>query len=205
MDANTNCINLEQMKSEVKRKAEQILGVINEDNIKFFVYETKELAKHIFGQYIYAIHKHYTEGAYEIIDINNLKAFTNTNTGFYAKMSKWKDENNILIKDEILECPKMPSEPNVKSYHKTTAGVGTALAAGLLIFKQPWIALAVELLTLSASYVQYRHKTNIENGYKKQLEEYQIQIVDKIISDIETWLIQGQEKSREVLKTYVLI
>lgn len=213
---NTNytfVIDFEQMKREVRKKAELLLEEINEDNIECFVKEVKKLAKHIFGQYVYSIYKYYTEGAAEIKDITNLEAFTNTDTGFYAKMSKWKEQSEILIKKEVVEYPKMPSEPNVKSYHKTTAGVGTAIAAGLLIFKQPWwIALLVELLTLSASYAQYRYMSNIENGYKKQFEEYRVQIaklkntfVDKKISDIETWLIQGQEKSREVLKTYVLI
>lgn len=213
MGTNTICIDLEQMKSEVKRKAEQILGEINEDNIRYFVNETKKLAKHILSQYIYAIYKHYTEGEYEIKDINNLKAFTNTDKGYYAQMSKWKDQSIILIKKEIVEYPKMPLEPNLKTYYKTTIVVGTIFAAGLLIFKQPWwIVLVVELLTLSMSYAQYRHISDTEKKYNKQLEEYQIKIaelkityVDDIISDIETWLVQGQEKSIELLKTYVLI
>jgi hypothetical protein len=213
---NTNhifVIDFEQMKREVRKKAEQLLEEINEDNIEYFVKEVKKLAKHILGQYVYSIYKYYTEGAAEIKDVNSLEAFTNTDTGFYAKMSKWKDRSEILIEKEEVEYPKMPLEPNLKTYYKTTIVVGTIFAAGLLIFKQPWwIVLVVELLTLSVSYAQYRHISDTEKKYNKQLEEYQIKTaelkktyVDDIISDIETWLVQGQEKSIELLKTYVLI
>lgn len=209
----TNCfiksIDLAQMKTRILDKAKLHLKDINEANLDYFANDVKKIAESIMEKYIFDVYDLYTSGAMAITDINTLAAFTDTGNGFQIKMLQWKRLNNIQISKEKIELPEAPSKPNVTSYHKTTIGVGTIIATGLIIFKHPWIALAIELLTLSTSYVQYKHKTDSERIYKMKLEKYEMEItklknsfVNGIISDIEKWLLLGQEKTKEILKSF---
>lgn len=205
-------IDLAQMRISIEEKAKIILNEVTEDDVNYFVKEAKNEAKHLMAKYIFTIYNFYTEGEFAIKNMDSLEAFTNPDTGFQAQMLNWIDQSDIAITQADMNYAEAPTKRNTSSFHKTTLGVGTAIAAGLLIFKHPWIALTVELLALSASYVQYKNKDNNEKRYNEQLEKYTKDItalknsfVNSMISDMEKWLKDGQQKTKEVLNTFKLI
>lgn len=208
----TKRIDLVQMKDKIENKAKQILAEINDENLKYFANEVKMMADFVFVKYISEVYDLYTSGDMAITDINKLATFTDTDNGFQHNMLLWKNQNGVSFTNEKIELPDAPTVPNTKSHHKTTIGIGTVIAGGFVVMKHPWIALAIELLALSASYVQYKRKNVDEKKYRSELEKYNSEItklkatfVDSIIIDIEKWLLQGQEKTKEVLTSYGLL
>jgi len=213
MDTNkyNKMIDLAQMKSEVWELANKILQEINEKTLEYFANEVTKVAESCLEKYIFAVYELYTAGALRIDDMDRLEAFTDTTTGYQQQMLNWKKENAISITQKEISIPEFPQEPDAKTYHKATFGVGTIIATGIVILKHPWIALAVELLTIAASYTQYRQLENKKEAYAIKLQAYNKEIEKKkrdfvcgIIDDLEKWLLSGQAQSDKVIQSFDL-
>ena len=212
-------IDMCQLKLDVRELAGLVLDEINEDNLDYFANETKKIAKSTFEKYVFDVYDLYTSGALAIQDTYKLEIFTNPDKGYQQKMLEWENQYEISISKQVIELPENPENSRPQIHKKgfvigTTAGtaVYTAIATGLLIMGHPWIALAIELLTLSCAFVQYKLYSYGEKEYAMRVEQYRMDIEKKkqefiagIISDLENWLTKGENYSKELLASFDLV
>lgn len=201
------------MKNEIVKLAGSVLTDISEDSLNYFSEEAKRAAESTLEKYVFSVYDLYTKGALKINDNEKLTSFLDFSNGYQSLMLSWKKDHPIeVVAQRTIERNEPQTEPsNIKSYHKQTAVVGTIIATALAIFSKLWIGLAVEILTLASSTLQYKnYKTNKES-YEAKIRQYEIELKSKkqlfingIIDDLCKWINMGMEKSNEVLKTFNL-
>lgn len=200
------------MKDEIIKLAETILTDISEDSLNYFSEEAKRAAESTLEKYVFSVYDLYTKGALKISDNEKLTSFLDFSNGYQSLMLSWKKNHPIEVVQRTIEINEPQAEPSsIKSYHKQTAVVGTIIATALAIFSKLWIGLAVEILTLTSSTLQYKnYKTNKES-YEAKIRQYEIELKSKkqlfingIIDDLCKWINMGVEKSNEILKTFNL-
>jgi hypothetical protein len=125
-------------------------------------------------------------------------------------MKKWATENEITIGEMVitptLQYPEIEND-NITKKPIAIAGVGTLVAAGLIIFSKMWIAVAAELLTLGVSAYSYKKsKESRETRYAFRVKKYEMQIeqekarlVNGLIKDLKTWLGNAESFSNDVI------
>ena len=199
-----------RLETEVRQKAQEYLDDISESNLKAFAESTKNIAQSVLENYFLAVDDIYTNGALKIKDSEIYNKFIDFHDGYRAQMKKWASENEITIGKMVitptLRYPKIEDE-NIAKKPIAIAGVGTIVAAGLIIFSKVWIAVAAELLTLGASaYTYKKSKESREKKYAFRVKEYEMQIeqekarlVNGLIKDLKTWLGNAESFSNDVI------
>lgn len=204
--------DIANMKEEIFNLAKTILEDISEDNLKYFSEEAKRMAESTFEQYVFSVYDLYTKGALKISNDESLDTFIDVNRGYQSIMLAWKKEQPIEVVHRSIEIKEpMEKSQSSKSYHKETAVVGTAVATALAIFSKLWVGIAVEMLTIAASIMQYRNYTKKKENYAAKVKQYDIdlnnkkqQFINGVIDDLCKWVDMGVGKSDEVLKTFNL-
>jgi hypothetical protein len=152
----------------------------------------------------------YTNGTLKIKDSEIYNKFIDFHDGYRAQMKKWATENEITIGEMVitptLQYPEIENE-NITKKPIAIAGVGTLVAAGLIIFSKMWIAVAAELLTLGVSAYSYKKsKESRETRYAFRVKKYEMQIeqekarlVNGLIKDLKTWLGNAESFSNDVI------
>lgn len=213
MDINSNSkvmMDFVRLETEVRQKAQEYLDDISEANLKAFAESTKYVAQSILENYFLSVDDIYSNGALKIEDIEVFNKFIDFHDGYRAQMKRWSSENEITIGKMMvtptLKYPEMEDE-NITKKTITIAGVGTLVAAGLVIFSKMWIAVAAELLTLGVSaYTYKKSKESREKRYAFRVKKYEMQIeqekarlVNGLIKDLNTWLSNAEQFSNDVL------
>lgn len=192
-------------------KAALLLKEVNEDNLKYFAEETKKIAESAMENYIFHVYDVYSDGARKISDVSKLARFTDYRSGFQGLMRKWIEEHPIVLKEQTIAIPSEPEAVDTPMSPGKVLTVGTAVAVGLFIFTNHWVALAAELLTLALTYRQVLARKKAENEYAARVADYE-RTLKKIKQDLllgltdelETWLISGKGASDAILKSYNL-
>ena len=213
MDTNfRNIITMDvvRLETEVRQKALEYLDDISEGNLKAFAESTKNIAQSVLENYFLAVDDIYTNGALKIENSEIYNKFIDFHDGYRAQMKKWATENEITIGEMVitptLQYPEIENE-NITKKPIAIAGVGTLVAAGLIIFSKMWIAVAAELLTLGVSAYSYKKsKESRETRYAFRVKKYEMQIeqekarlVNGLIKDLKTWLGNAESFSNDVI------
>jgi hypothetical protein len=136
-----------RLETEVRQKALEYLDDISEGNLKAFAESTKNIAQSVLENYFLAVDDIYTNGALKIENSEIYNKFIDFHDGYRAQMKKWATENEITIGEMVitptLQYPEIENE-NITKKPIAIAGVGTLVAAGLIIFSKMWIAVAAE-------------------------------------------------------------
>ena len=207
MDTNfRNIIMMEvvRLETEVRQKALEYLDDISEGNLKAFAESTKNIAQSVLENYFLAVDDIYTNGALKIENSEIYNKFIDFHDGYRAQMKKWATENEITIGEMVitptLQYPEIENE-NLAKKPIAIAGVGTLVAAGLIIFSKMW------LLTLGVSAYSYKKsKESRETRYAFRVKKYEMQIeqekarlVNGLIKDLKTWLGNAESFSNDVI------
>ena len=199
-----------RLETEVRQKALEYLDDISEGNLKAFAESTKNIAQSVLENYFLAVDDIYTNGALKIENSEIYNKFIDFHDGYRAQMKKWATENEITIGEMVitptLQYPEIENEDITKK-PIAIAGVGTLVAAGLIIFSKMWIAVAAELLTLGVSAYSYKKsKESRETRYAFRVKKYEMQIeqekarlVNGLIKDLKTWLGNAESFSNDVI------
>jgi len=169
-----------RLETEVRQKAQEYLDDISESNLKAFAESTKNIAQSVLENYFLAVDDIYTNGVLKIEDSKIYNKFIDFHDGYRAQMKRWASENKITIGEMVitptLKYPEIEDEDITKK-PIAIAGVGTLVAAGLIIFSKIWIAVAAELLSLGVSaYTYKKSKESREKRYAFRLKKYEMQI-----------------------------
>jgi len=199
-----------RLETEVRQKAQEYLDDISESNLKAFAESTKNIAQSVLENYFLAVDDIYTNGVLKIEDSKIYNKFIDFHDGYRAQMKRWASENKITIGEMVitptLKYPEIEDEDITKK-PIAIAGVGTLVAAGLIIFSKIWIAVAAELLSLGVSaYTYKKSKESREKRYAFRLKKYEMQIeqekarlVNGLIKDLKTWLGNAESFSNDVI------
>jgi hypothetical protein len=199
-----------RLETEVRQKALEYLDDISEGNLKAFAESTKNIAQSVLENYFLAVDDIYTNGALKLENSEIYNKFIDFHDGYRAQMKKWATENEITIGEMVitptLQYPEIENE-NITKKPIAIAGVGTLVAAGLIIFSKMWIAVAAELLTLGVSAYSYKKsKESRETRYAFRVKKYEMQIeqekarlVNGLIKDLKTWLGNAESFSNDVI------
>jgi len=158
-------------------------------------------------------------------DIERKIRFTDVNEGYEFSEKKWVKQNPF--KAELPDVPKDTSEPYeeyVKKLRKKalaigvtgTVAIGTAYAVnssqakGWLIFGNPIIAIAAELIGIVLIYTTIKNKENAKRQEIEQqlreLEEkqkdYKAHLIETLTVAAELWLKKAVAYSDNIIKTF---
>ena len=158
-------------------------------------------------------------------DIERKNRFTDVNVGYEISVKKWVKQNPF--KAELPDVPKDTSEPYeeyVKKLRKKalaigvtgTVAIGTAYAVnssqakGWLIFGNPIIAIAAELIGIVLIYTTIKNKENAKRQEIEQqlreLEEkqkdYKAHLIETLTVAAELWLKKAVAYSDNIIKTF---
>lgn len=204
-------VNIAQLRADVIEKAELFLDEVNEDNLKAFSEEVKKTAEGTLQKYVFKVYDWYTDGNFSN-DQEFLSKFVDLKTGYQQTMLNWIELNCIVVQQQSFEYPEPPTIPDTKRQIRevaVTGTVGTAIATGLLILTHPWLALAIELLTVALTYCSYKKHKKSQKQYQMELEAYEIKInsmkqelVNGVTEDLVNWVNKGVEYSQTILDTF---
>lgn len=158
-------------------------------------------------------------------DIERKIRFTDVNEGYEFSVKKWVKQNPF--KAELPDVPKDTSEPYeeyVKKLRKKalaigvtgTVAIGTAYAVnssqakGWLIFGNPIIAIAAELIGIVLIYTTIKNKENAKRQEIEQqlreLEEkqkgYKAHLIETLTVAAELWLKKAVAYSDNIIKIF---
>ena len=78
-----------------------------------------------------------------------------------------------------------------------------------MILTHPWLALAIELLTVALTYYSYKKHKKSQKQYQIEVETYEIKInsmkqelVNGVTEDLVNWVNKGVEYSQTILDTF---
>lgn len=204
-----------KLKKEIKEKASEYLDEVTEENLNDFIRAAKFIAQEVLENYFFSIEDHYKSGADKIGNEKISNDFFDFHDGYRSLMKRWMKEHELEIKHTLNPTTlNVPCVENVNPRNTLiVAGVGTVVAVGLLIFSKAWIAIATEIIALSATACVYKQqklnkKTEYDakiKQYEHQLENEKTQFVDRVIEDLTKWLKSAESYSNELLATFKVL
>lgn len=212
MENNKNNMSpyIEEMQRLVREKAGTLLKDFTTDSLNYFEGKVSTIAAGIMEKYVFSVYDLYTTGEFAIKDLKQREVFINYRTGYQQKMLDWIEQNEPKI-ELMVEIPLPPRKQSKKKWHYVTLGIGTAGAVALAIGRCWWTALAVEMVTLTASYFIYKKEKGSSNIHEAKYRQFESDlktkkgtVVNETISQLEKWLKEGEAYSNELLTTFNL-
>lgn len=158
-------------------------------------------------------------------DIERKIRFTDINEGYEILVKKWVKQNPF--KAELPNVPMDTSEPYEEYIKKLrmkafaigtaeTVAIGTAYAInsshakGWLIFGNPIVAIAAELIGIALIYTTVKYKENAKRQeIERQLREleekqkdYKVHLIETLTVAAEYWLKNAESYSDNIIKTF---
>lgn len=223
-----------KLRSAVSERSKLILKEFNEDNLNYFLQESSRCAIEIFDQYVFNIFNTYTEGTQRIKDQELLLKFTDYKEGYQQSMMQWKIDNPIVANQQDITLPSEPtSSAKIKPGYVLLAG--TAVATCLFVVSRVWelcplfkpgyaagqiqkpvcgnaalgvAALAIEALTILFTYRQnnlMKKSEKEKQQYFSKIESIKSELINRLTSDLESWLERGEDASNKFLNDLNLI
>lgn len=213
-----NMIDKTILSNRIHEKAEQLFHDIQfmgqeelNDNLRYFAEKSKDIAESILEDYIFSVVSQYTEGEKVITDSEKLAKFVNFSTGYQQQMLNWISDNPLLVKEELFEMPvkECIEDESLNVSPKIVLGLGTVISVGLCIFSKVLIAVAAEIMTIALAKIHitrseknnYIRRQKEEEIYAQALDVKRDELVYGVISELEEWLILGEQYSNNVLQS----
>ena len=184
----------------------------------------REIVEIAIERYSFSVSDYWKEENADI-DIERKIRFTDINEGYEILVKKWVQQNPF--KTELPDVPKDTSEPYeeyVKKLRKKalaigaagTIAIGTAYAVnssqakGWLIFGNPIIAIATELIGIVLIYTTVKNKENAKRQeIERQLREleekqkdYKAHLIETLTIAAELYLKKAEAYSDNIIKTF---
>lgn len=196
---------------KIEEKAQILLNNVTEENLKYFSEEVKKIAEATLENYVFQVYDIYVDGARKITDLSVLEEFTNYTNGYQSQMLSWSQAHPIMVKEQVIEMPDIPSPSGNNVDWKPVLAIGTVIAVCLFIFSNVWVALAAELLTIALCIyrIKVQNKSNLEfeaevADYERTLQKKKRDLINGLTNELEDWLKQGKTHSDEILKSFNL-
>ena len=181
------------------------------DNLKYFAEKAQDIARRIMEKYVIDESHLFTEGSNKILDIDKMRAFVDFKTGYVQQMFDWIHTNVPVVQEIHFDIESTVYNPDIQFdvSPKVILGVGSAIAVGIFIFSNIWIALAAEIIAICASawqkkrlnISQTQRQMHIRMMYQK-IESKKNELVHGVCSDLDKWLEKGEEASNAILKSF---
>lgn len=213
-------IDKTELSIKIKEAADILLADIQlmsedelKDNLRYFAEKCKSIAERILEEYTKNIKDHYSEGNFAISDPKILGDFVDFSSGYQHQMLEWIKNNPLKVEESKFELPAKPNQNLAEKYVKprNITISGTIVAVGLFIFTNIWIALAAEIITCLATFIQQKRiaksrKQEIfeQEKYEQELLAKRNKLISGLISDLDKWLDNGENASNQILKGYNL-
>lgn len=213
-------IDKTELYNKVREAADRYLSDLQDmdeselnDNLKYFAERAQDIARRIMEKYVMAESHRFTDGPCIISDVDKMRDFVDFKTGYVQKMLEWIQVNSPEVREVTfnIESPVDNSDIQKNVSPKVIIGVGTAIAVGLFIFSNIWIALAAEILAICATAWQQR-RLNVSIAQKEmqsrfvaqKLEAKKNELVHGVCTDLDKWLDNGEQASDEILTNFGL-
>lgn len=211
-------INKIELYDLIKEAAETYLSDLQDmyqnelcDNLKYFAEKAQDIAQRIMEKYVINESHRYTEGFNKILDVDKLRAFVDFKTGYVQQMFDWIKTNAPVVQEINFNIESEACNPDIPfdASPKVILGVGTAIAVGIFIFSNIWIALAAEIIAICASAWQ-KKRLSISQSQKEmqarimnqKIESKKNELVHGVCSDLDKWLEKGVQESDAILKLF---
>ena len=178
-------INYRAISTDISNKCNQLLQYVDVNTVSDTFDAVKEIVEIAIEKYSYSVSEYWLAMNSDV-DISRKIKFTDVENGYEILVKKWVNQNQF--KAEYPECPDNITESyeeyasilNKKAIAVAVAGtavIGTVYASascakGWLIFGNPIVAIAAELIGLAALYAI------VQNKKKTKRQESDIQIKD---------------------------
>ena len=221
-------IDYNTISSEISKKCYQFLHDVDINTVLDSFDAVKEILEIAIERYSFQVGEYWTQ-KHPDVEISRKIKFTDIDNGYENLLKKWVRENPF--RQEIPDCPKdfvesydkYNAKVNKTSFAAGTAGtlaIGTAYgisasqaatsAKGCLIFGNPLVAIATELISLAAIFAmaQYRKKNKCKEiesqrcKYKAQLKDYKQRLINTLIVAAENYLREAETYSNKILAEF---
>lgn len=208
----------------ISQKCNQLLLNVDVYTVSDTFDAVSEIVEIVIEKYSFDVSDYWTAENADA-DIERKIRFTDVNEGYEFSVKKWVKQNPF--KAELPDVPKDTSEPYeeyVKKLRKKalaigvtgTVAIGTAYAVnssqakGWLIFGNPIIAIAAELIGIVLIYTTIKNKENAKRQEIEQqlreLEEkqkdYKAHLIETLTVAAELWLKKAVAYSDNIIKTF---
>ena len=208
----------------ISQKCNQLLLNVDVNTVSDAFDVVREIVEIAIERYSFSVSDYWKEENADI-DIERKIRFTDINEGYEILVKKWVQQNPF--KTELPDVPKDTSEPYeeyVKKLRKKalaigaagTIAIGTAYAVnssqakGWLIFGNPIIAIATELIGIVLIYTTVKNKENAKRQeIERQLREleekqkdYKAHLIETLTIAAELYLKKAEAYSDNILKTF---
>ena len=208
----------------ISRKCNQLLLNVDVNTVSDAFDAVSEIVEIAIEKYSFAVSDYWQEENADA-DIERKIRFTDVNEGYEILVKKWVNQNPF--KAELPDIPEDTSEPYekyVKNVRKKalaigaagTAAIGTAYAVnsshakGWLIFGNPIVAIAAELIGIALICATVRYKENTKRQeierqlreLKEKQKEYKARLIETLTVAAELWLKKAEAYSDNIIKTF---
>ena len=208
----------------ISRRCNQLLLNVDVNTVSDAFDAVSEIVEIAIEKYSFAVSDYWQEENADV-DIERKIRFTDVNEGYEILVKKWVNQNPF--KAELPNVPEDTSEPYekyVKNVRKKalaigaagTAAIGTAYAVnssqakGWLIFGNPIVAIAAELIGIALICATVRYKENtkrqeIERQLRELMEkqkDYKAHLIETLTVAAELWLKKAEAYSDNIIKTF---
>ena len=208
----------------ISQKCNQLLLNVDVNTVSDAFDVVREIVEIAIERYSFSVSDYWKEENADI-DIERKIRFTDINEGYEILVKKWVQQNPF--KTELPDVPKDTSEPYeeyVKKVRKKalaigaagTIAIGTAYAVnssqakGWLIFGNPIIAIATELIGIVLIYTTVKNKENAKRQeIERQLREleekqkdYKAHLIETLTIAAELYLKKAEAYSDNIIKTF---
>ena len=208
----------------ISRKCNQLLLNVDVNTVSDAFDAVSEIVEIAIERYSFSASDYWKEKNADA-DIERKIKFTDVNEGYEILVKKWVKQNPF--KAELPNVPEDTSEPYekyVKNVRKKalaigaagTAAIGTAYAVnssqakGWLIFGNPIIAIAAELIGIALICATVRYKENTKRQeIERQLreleekqKEYKARLIGTLTVAAELWLKKAKAYSDHIIQPF---
>lgn len=208
----------------ISRRCNQLLLNVDVNTVSDAFDAVSEIVEIAIEKYSFAVSDYWQEENADV-DIERKIRFTDVNEGYEILVKKWVNQNPF--KAELPNVPEDTSEPYekyVKNVRKKalaigaagTAAIGTAYAVnssqakGWLIFGNPIVAIAAELIGIALICATVRYKENTKRQeierqlreLKEKQKDYKAHLIETLTVAAELWLKKAEAYSDNIIKTF---
>ena len=208
----------------ISQKCNQLLLNVDVNTVSDAFDVVREIVEIAIERYSFSVSDYWKEENADI-DIERKIRFTDINEGYEILVKKWVQQNPF--KTELPDVPKDTSEPYeeyVKKLRKKalaigaagTIAIGTAYAVnssqakGWLIFGNPIIAIATELIGIVLIYTTVKNKENAKRQeierqlreLEEKLKDYKAHLIETLTIAAELYLKKAEAYSDNIIKTF---
>lgn len=220
---------------DISKKCQQLLHNIDVNTVSDTFDAVKEIVEIAVESYSFKVSEYWMD-SHSTADTARKIKFTDVDTGYEILMKQWVNQNPF--KAELPECPNNISESldeyvaRLKkkafaagavgtvaigatyaystSHVAAQAAVGATCSKGWLIFGNPIVAIAAELIGIAILYATVKQKKDTrQQEFKQQMHEletkqnnYKKNLIETLTLAAELWLKDAETYSKNILANF---